>query len=246
MLRQLQQQGYSHIHISFNLKRIIQLLSLVLLIWFLVFLKNSIAYADPAPGSVVFYEANNFAGTAHTYKKGDKIDLLKSDHDLNDHLKSVKIGDNNTKVLAWQDDGFHGAFEEYREDNPQIGIGLSSFHVVSNDLSPSFKLVDQTASRHSLTLQSYEYAQVIDYSKDEKDDFQVVGTLDKTQPNLGLTTAVFLRNETTGEYAPPGSVYFKYNDDKTEAIISESDLPKGLTYESQGNDKFIFIWNGDL
>ncbi|AFZ25584.1 Protein of unknown function (DUF1881) [Cylindrospermum stagnale PCC 7417] len=227
-------------------RKLSQLLCLATCVLSLVFFNGGRAYAAPSANEVAFFTATNFGGSEHTYNLGDKVDLYKTDPSLNDQFKSVKIGSSDIKVLAWQDDGFHGAFEEYREDTPSINIALTSFHVVTNGLSPSFKFFDATnsSSQYCLTVKAYEYGDVVDCSKDGEDVFQVIGTLDKNRPEP-LTTAIYLRNQSTGSYETTGSIYFTYSADKTHVVVANDDeFPAGMTYEPVGNDQFIFKWNG--
>ena len=69
---------------------------------------------------VCFYEHPNYVGTKLCGREGDRIDVYRSHRNLNDKFSSVRVPV-GLQVLAYADDGFHGASLTYQADTSSLG-----------------------------------------------------------------------------------------------------------------------------
>lgn len=191
-------------------------------------------------GEVVFFTKSQYEGDKHSYRIGDDINLYPGE--LNDKFKSAVVAW-DAKVLAWQHDNASGHYKELEGTVPDLSDigGLTRFKVISSDTRViAFKFTDKTGGapkQYSLKLIAADVGEKILYS-DEDDEFKLVGTIRESGPPV--TTAVYLRNEHSGQYFDPGSIYFRWNKDSKQVdIVEEGNFPKQLRHERAGPSKFI-------
>ncbi|MFI5775879.1 beta/gamma crystallin domain-containing protein [Nocardia sp. NPDC051570] len=186
-----------------------------------------------------FYQNVDYAGGPHSYKLGTQEALP---GDLNDRFRSVRIGE-LVKVLAWQHYGQSGRYGEWEADTPDITDigGLSTFRVVEKTtLAIAVRLQDDTGAepgRYSLKVVSYEVGEITTHSGDP--EYSLVGFMPADGPPV--TTAIYVRDERTGEYMAIGSVYFTWNHEtKAVDIADETHFPENMTHERAGSNRFTF------
>ncbi|QIS18966.1 beta/gamma crystallin domain-containing protein [Nocardia terpenica] len=186
-----------------------------------------------------FYKNLEYSGEAFSYKLGTQESLP---GDLNDRFRSVRVGD-VVKVLAWQHYGQSGRYREWEVDTPDITDigGLSTFRVVEKTtLAIAARLQDDTGAalgRYSLKLVSYEVGEIVKHSGDL--DYALVGFMPADGPPV--TTAIYVRDEQTGEYAAIGSVYFAWNSETQAVDVADrTHFPENMSYTREGNNRFTF------
>ncbi|KAH6653083.1 abundant perithecial protein [Truncatella angustata] len=191
-------------------------------------------------GQVAFFTKADYSGDKHSYNIGDDKNLYPGS--LNDSFNSAVVA-YDTKVLAWQHANSSGVYKELEGENPSLSAlgGLSRFKVIGNDVRViAFKFTDETggsARQYSLKLNAADVGEKILYSN-EDDEFKLVGTIGETGPPV--TTAIYLRNEHTGQYLSVGSVFFQWNaKTKQVDIVSNENFPKQLKEERTGPSKFV-------
>lgn len=188
---------------------------------------------------VMFYKSVNYAGDPYAYKLGAQEALP---GELNDRFRSVRVGE-LVKVLAWQHYGQSGIYREWEVDTPDITDigGLSTFRVVEKTtLAIAVRLQDDTGAepgRYSLKVVSYEVGEITAHSGDP--EYSLVGFMPAGGPPV--TTAIYVRDERTGEYMAIGSVYFAWNaGTKSVDIADETNFPENMTHERAGSNRFTF------
>ncbi|MFD6356934.1 beta/gamma crystallin domain-containing protein [Nocardia tengchongensis] len=186
-----------------------------------------------------FYRNVDYVGEPSACKLGTQESLP---GDLNDRFRSVRVGE-LVKVLAWQHYGQSGRYREWEVDTPDITDvgGLSTFRVVEKTtLAIAVRLQDDTGAapeRYSLKVVSYEVGEITTHSGDP--EYALVGFMPAGGPPV--TTAIYVRDEQTGEYAAIGSVYFVWNPQTSAVDVSdETNFPKNMTYERAGSNQFTF------
>lgn len=186
-----------------------------------------------------FFKSVNYAGEANSYKLGTQESLP---GDLNDRFRSVRLG-TLVKVLAWQHYGQTGRYREWEVDTPDITDigGLSTFRVVEKTtLAIAVRLQDDTGAepgRYSLKVVSYDVGEITTHSGDP--EYALVGFMPADGPPV--TTAIYVRDEGTGEYTAIGSVYFAWNPEtKTVDIADETHYPENMTHDRAGSNRFTF------
>ncbi|MFE3261710.1 beta/gamma crystallin domain-containing protein [Nocardia sp. NPDC059091] len=186
-----------------------------------------------------FYRNVDYAGEPHAYKLGTQESLP---GDLNDRFRSVRVGE-LVKVLAWQHYGQSGRYREWEVDTPDITDigGLSTFRVVEKTtLAIAVRLQDDTGAapgRYSLKVVSYEVGEITTHSGDP--EYALIGFMPAGGPPV--TTAIYVRDEHTGEYVAIGSVYFVWNPQTSAVDVSDdTHFPENMTYERAGNNRFTF------
>jgi hypothetical protein len=163
------------------------------------------------PNTANFYVKLNFEGQAHPYPIHDANVQLPAS--LNDRFLSVNVGA-AAKVIAWQHYSSTGIYREWTGENPDITDigGLSTFRVVDgNTRAISFLFKDATgapAKRYSLQLNAADVGSVKLYSN-EDETYRLVGIMPDSGPPV--TTAVYVRDESSGVYITQGSVFFQWN-----------------------------------
>ncbi|MGW7005558.1 beta/gamma crystallin domain-containing protein [Streptomyces sp. NPDC054933] len=174
---------------------------------------------------VEFYTQPNYAGTAHTYPQGTDENL--SPDALTDRFASVRIG-KRAKVFFWNYEGVSGERSELTADSPDItDIGRPTRFLVADSATVgiSIRFVDSTgaaAGRHSLKADSFLVGSITIPSGSASGGF--IGKMDPSgQP---VTTALFVRDESSGAYVAVGSVHFVWNNNRIE--VSDSNLPENL------------------
>ncbi len=112
--------------------------------------------------------------------------------------------------------------------------------IESTTLSIAVRLQDDTgaeAGRFSLTVESYEVGRVTTLSGDP--EFALVGTMPADGPPV--TTAIYVRDEQTFQYAAPGAVYFVWNPEtKAVDVADATNFPANMSYERASPNQFIF------
>jgi hypothetical protein len=162
------------------------------------------------PNVANFYNEKNFGGQVFPYSIGSDVSLPNS---LNDTFLSVNVGA-AAKVLAWQHYSATGIYREWTGENPDITDigGLSRFEVVDgNTRAISFLFKDATGGKpkqYSLKVDAADVGTVTLYS-DEDDNYRLVGIMPENGPPV--TTALYIRDESTGVYIAIGSVYFQWD-----------------------------------
>jgi hypothetical protein len=202
----------------------------------------------PVPhDEVAFFTQNDYKGDKHPYRIGDDINLYPGG--LNDKFKSAAVG-SDAKVLAWQHANSSGNYKELEGAVPDLSDigGLSRFKVITNDTRViAFKFTDTTGGaprQYSLKLIAADVGEKLLYS-DEDNDFKLVGTIRESGPPV--TTAIYIRNEHTGQYFDPGSVFFQWNKNTQQVdIVSNENFPKQLRSERAGPSKFIMALISDV
>lgn len=193
-----------------------------------------------APDEVDFFDKTNFDGNSYRYHIGDDVNLYPGA--LNDKFNSVIVG-SGAKVLAWQHANASGVYRELTGKNPSMAElkGLSRFKVIDDDTRViAFLFKDTTGGdpkQYSLKLDAADVGEKLLYSN-EDDDYKLVGTI----PDDGtvVTTALYLRDEKSGQYLAIGSVYFQWNKTTTQVdIVSSENFPKQLKSERAGPTKFV-------
>ncbi|WP_326655004.1 beta/gamma crystallin domain-containing protein [Streptomyces sp. NBC_01750] len=189
---------------------------------------------------VTFYAQLSFAGEAHTYDLGADENLHPGE--LNDKFKSLKVGQ-QAKVLAWQHANQTGKYREWNLDQSDItGIGgLSRFKVTRDTTLPiAVRLEDLTGGQnrqYSLKVDSFEVGQILVYSGDL--EYGLVGIMPEDGPPV--TTAIYVRDEQSGNYVATGSVYFAWNGTtKSVDVADETNFPDNMRYKRDGRNQFIF------
>jgi len=175
---------------------------------------------------VEFYTQPNYNGTAHTYPRGADENL--SPDTLTDRFKSVRIG-RRTKVFTWNYEGVSGERSELTADSPDItDIGRPTRFLVADSASMGIAIrfadaTDSPPGRYSLKADSFLVGSVTISSASPNTHF--IGKMDPSgQP---VTTALFVRDESTGAYVAVGSIYFVLNDRWIE-VSDASNLPANL------------------
>ncbi|MFE3026119.1 beta/gamma crystallin domain-containing protein [Nocardia tengchongensis] len=186
-----------------------------------------------------FYRNVDYVGEPYAYKLGTQESLP---GDLNDRFRSVRVGE-LVKVLAWQHYGQSGRYREWEVDTPDITDvgGLSTFRVVEKTtLAIAVRLQDDTGAapgRYSLKVVSYEVGEITTPSGDP--EYALVGFMPAGGPPV--TTAIYVRNEQTGEFVAIGSVYFVWNPQTSAVdVADETNFPENMTYERAGSNRFTF------
>jgi hypothetical protein len=189
---------------------------------------------------VTFYAQLSFAGEAHTYDLGADENLHPGE--LNDKFKSVKVG-RQAKVLAWQHANQTGKYREWDLDQADItGIGgLSRFKVIRDTTLPiAVRLEDLTGGQnrqYSLKVDSFEVGQALVYSGDP--EYGLVGIMPEDGPPV--TTAIYVRDEQSGNYVATGAVHFAWNSTtKSVDIADDTNFPANMEYKRDGRNQFIF------
>jgi Membrane binding/Beta/Gamma crystallin len=196
--------------------------------------------AGMSDNEACFFTEYKFEGERHCYPLGANENLWPGA--LNDKFKSVKVG-RVVKVLAWQHANATGAYREWsvdEEDITDIG-GLSRFAVVRDTTLPiAVRFEDGMggpARRYSLQMNSHDVGEVKVMSGDS--EFGLVGIIPADGPPV--TTAIYVRDESSGEYIATGSIYFGWNaDTKAIDVVDETHLPKKLGYQRVDRNRFVF------
>jgi Membrane binding/Beta/Gamma crystallin len=186
-----------------------------------------------------FYTSANYSGESYPYKLGTQESLPGG---LNDRFRSLHAGE-LVKVLAWQHYGQSGRYREWQADTPDITDlgGLSTFRVVEKTtLAIAVRLRDDTGAepgRYSLKIVSYDVGEITTRSGDP--EYSLIGFMPADGP--AVTTAIYVRDEQSGQYAAIGSVYFVWNPE-TEAvdIAEETHFPGNMTRQRDGSNQFTF------
>ncbi|KAI1399460.1 abundant perithecial protein [Hypoxylon fuscum] len=186
----------------------------------------------------VFYAKTNYEGHSTPYKIGEVEDFYPET--LNDKFGSAVVGV-EAAVLVVPGREKIGQYVTMTGDNPSLGAAgeLSRFVVIKehNTRAIEFKFTDATGGKfhqYSLKVNAADVGSPILYSGD--DYFKLVGLIQDKE----VTTAIYVRDESSGVYVASGSVYFKYNKEKEEVdIVSEEDWPKQLKHERAASNKFI-------
>ncbi len=161
------------------------------------------------PNAANFYTEKSFGGEEYSYTIGSDISVPGN---LNDKFLSVNVGA-AAKVIAWQHYSATGIYKEWTGENPDITDieGLSRFQVVDGDTRAiSFLFKDTTGGttkQYSLKVDARDVGTVTLYSN-EDDTYRLVGIMPDSGPPV--TTAVYLRDESSGSYLAIGSVYFQW------------------------------------
>lgn len=176
---------------------------------------------------VEFYTQPNYTGTAHTYPQGTDENLFPEA--LTDKFASVRIG-NRAKVFFWNYEGESGERSELTADSPDItDIGRPTRFLVADSATVGIWIgfADATGAvpgRHSLKADSFLVGSVTIPSTTSGSRLSLIGKMDPSgQP---VTTALFVRDESSGAYVAVGSVHFVLNDRWIE--VSDSNLPENL------------------
>ncbi|KAJ4379037.1 hypothetical protein N0V85_008909 [Neurospora sp. IMI 360204] len=190
------------------------------------------------PSTVVFYQKKNFEGSGDTYALGQDVSVPGS---LNDKYLSVAVGA-SAKVIAWQHYNESGHYREWTESQVDISDigGLSRFKVVDDDTRAiSFLFKDSTGGKdkqYSLKVDARDVGAVTLYSN-SGDEYGLVGILPAGGPPV--TTAVYVRDESSGVYLAVGSVFFQWNGENKEVDVVENDnWPKQLKSKRTGKSAF--------
>ena len=202
---------------------------------------------------VYFYTQEEYGGSKNGYKIGDDVNLWPGP--LNDKFQSAAVG-SGAKVLAWQHGDASGVFAELTGANPSLKFigGLTRFRVIDDDTRViAFKFVDGTGTgaaprQYSLKVDAADVGDKILYSNDtggddndggnENEGFKLVGTI--PEGGSDVTTAVYVRDESSGSYIATGSAYFRWNADSKQVDLDEKEnFPPQLKAERAGPSKFI-------
>ncbi|WP_330348976.1 beta/gamma crystallin domain-containing protein [Streptomyces sp. NBC_00582] len=189
---------------------------------------------------VIFYTRTNLSGDAHPYRVGADENLYPGQ--LNDRFKSVKVG-TKAKILAWQHANQTGKYREWDLDQADISDigGLTRFKVVDSTTLPiAVRLEDLTGApdgRFSLKIDSYDVGTIIVHSGDP--EYGLVGVMPEDGPPV--TTAIYVRNEQSGEYVATGAIHFVWNaGTKSIDVADATNFPENMEYSRDGRNRFIF------
>ena len=187
-----------------------------------------------------FFTEYKHEGDRHCYPLGANENLWPGN--LNDRFKSVSVG-RSVKVLAWQHANASGKYREWVTDEDDITEidGLSRFAVVADTTLPiAVRFVDDTGAppgQYSLQLNSHDVGEIKMLSGDSADS--LVGIMPADGPPV--TTALYVRNERTGDYAANGSIYFSWNGaTKSIDVADETNLPANVSYQRTDRNQFTF------
>jgi hypothetical protein len=187
-------------------------------------IQEGIAMLD---SEVEFYTQPNYTGTAHTYPRGTDENLFPDA--LTDRFASVRIGQ-RAKVFFWNYEGVSGERLELTADSPDItDIGRPTRFLVADSATIGIWIgfADATGAapgRHSLKADSFLVGSITIPATTSGNNVNLIGKMDPSgQP---VTTALFVRDESTGAYVAVGSVHFVSNDRRIE--VSDSNLPENL------------------
>ena len=189
---------------------------------------------------VTFYTQVNYSGDAHVYRVGADENLYPGE--LNDRFKSVKVG-RKAKVLAWQHGNQTGKYREWdldQADFSDIG-GLTRFKVVDSTTLPiAVRIQDLTgapARAYSMKVNSYDVGDTIVYSG--APEYGLVGVMPEDGPPV--TTAIYVRNENSGEYVATGAIHFTWNSGtKSIDVADASNFPENMEHARDGRNQFTF------
>ncbi|KAL2131686.1 hypothetical protein VTI74DRAFT_4729 [Chaetomium olivicolor] len=197
------------------------------------------------PTAAVFYASPDLTGTATPYAIGADISLPTS---LNDKFQSVNVGA-SAKVIAWQHYDESGIYQEWAAgEHPDISSigGLSRFKVVEgNTRAVAFAFKDATGGKkrqYSLKVEARDVGTVTLYSGEEGEgegtEYRLVGIMPEGGPPV--TTALYVRDESSGAYVALGSVYFQWSEkeDRVE-IVENENWPAQLKQERTGASTFV-------
>ncbi|MFI2645932.1 beta/gamma crystallin domain-containing protein [Streptomyces sp. NPDC018610] len=189
---------------------------------------------------VTFYARPSYTGDGHTYTVGANENLHPGE--LNDRFNSVRVG-RKAKVLAWQHANQTGKYREWEVDQPDISDigGLTRFKVVESTTLPiAVRLQDLTGAqpgRYSLKVASYDVGDTVVRSGDP--EYGLVGVMPEDGPPV--TSAIYVRNELSGEYVALGAIYFAWNSGTKSIDVAEaSNVPENLDYSRDGRNQFTF------
>jgi len=178
---------------------------------------------------VEFFTQPNYTGPAHTYPRGADENL--SPDTLTDRFKSVRIG-RRAKVFTWDYEGVSGERSELTADSPDItDIGRPTRFLVADSASMGIFIrfgdaTGATPGRYSLKVDSFLVGSItVPSAEPNNANLHLIGKMDPSgQP---VTTALFVRDESTGAYVAVGSIYFVLNDRWIE-VSDASNLPGNL------------------
>ncbi|WP_158566764.1 beta/gamma crystallin domain-containing protein [Actinomadura craniellae] len=191
---------------------------------------------------VCFYEGTNYTGKEHHYKEGDEV-VFQYPEDLNDKFKSVKVG-SLVKVLAWQHSDGGGKHEVWEADNADIGSidGLSKFRIIAHAtqaVAVRFEDNADNGHQHCLYVQAAGVSDGKVKSCAGDPAFKLIGIMPAGGPPV--TTAIFVRDETTGQYLDPnGALHLRWNDETKQVDVADStNFPGHLKWTRAEGNRFV-------
>jgi hypothetical protein len=190
---------------------------------------------------VCFYEGPNYTGKEHIYNENDDVTFHYPEQ-LNDRFKSVRVG-SLVKVLAWQHSDGGGRHEIWDKDNPDISSidGLSKFKIIANSTQAIAVRFEKHVSNGPFCLYVKAAGVSDGMVKSCADDpqFKLIGIMPVEGPPV--TTALYVRDETTGQYlSPPGALHLKWNKETGQVDIADStNFPDYLKWERVQGNRFI-------
>lgn len=190
---------------------------------------------------VCFYEGPNYTGKEHIYHENDDV-TFHYPEELNDRFKSVKVGA-LVKVLAWQHSDGGGKHEIWEKDNPDISAidGLSKFKIIANSTQAVAVRFESRVNngRFCLYVQAAGVSEGKVKSCADDSEFKLIGIMPVEGPPV--TTAIFVRNETTGEYlSPNGALYLRWNKETGQVdIVDSTNFPDHLEVKRVAGNRFI-------
>jgi hypothetical protein len=190
--------------------------------------------------AVEFYTGTNYSGTNHTYRWGADVNLMPDT--LTDRFKSVRIG-SGAKAITWDYEGVAGERFELKADSPDItDIGRPTRFMVTKSTTSSLLIgfedaTGAAAGRYSLKADSFLVGSVTVLSGSSP-NLRLIGVMDPS--GVPVTTALFVRDESSGAYVAVGSVYFVSTGGRID-VSDSSNLPENLEWKRGiGVNTFIF------
>ncbi|MER6945800.1 beta/gamma crystallin domain-containing protein [Nonomuraea sp. NPDC000554] len=190
---------------------------------------------------VCFYEDANYSGKEHYYNENDDVTFTYPEY-LNDRFKSVKVGA-LVKVLAWQHSDGGGKHEVWEKDCPDISAigGLSKFKIIANSTQAVAVRFENNVGtgRYCLYVKAAGVSDGMVKSCADDREFKLIGIMPAGGP--AVTTAVYVRDEKTGEYLDPvGSLHLRWNDETKQVDVADStNFPSYLKWERATGNRFV-------
>ena len=194
-----------------------------------------------APNTVEFYSKPDYQDSAKTANLEDVEHYV-----LGVNYFSYHLG-NGTKLLVWDHSNFYDnkIWEQDQQSLPKVSPGsMQCYQVLRGEKHHASSVIgirfkDATGGKPKAFLLILKLAKIGDvplYS-DESDKYAIGGTI--TQSGPPVTTAVYVRDETTKEYICNGSIFFKWDEENEKVAIGDTtNWPKELKITDDGKNNF--------